>query len=152
MAHDRRPDAAHRAGNAVIQAAIVAALDRSTQISDAKAALQTVQGASQALRDARQALQDVAQDGDATDLALATALVSWGWLALAVALAARVYLAIRVDRALRRSLSPTRLALLPLRDALSFAIWGLGLARGTVTWQGRRYRMRRDGSMVDAAS
>jgi ceramide glucosyltransferase len=35
---------------------------------------------------------------------------------------------------------------------LSFAIWGLGLARGTVTWQGRRFRMRRDGSMVDAES
>ena len=31
---------------------------------------------------------------------------------------------------------------LPLRDAFSFAIWGAGLARGTVTWQGRRYRMR----------
>jgi ceramide glucosyltransferase len=88
--------------------------------------------------------------------ALAAALVPagfpWGWLALAVALAARVVLAVRVDRALRRGRSLRRLALLPLRDALSFAIWGLGLARGTVTWQGRRFRMRRDGSMVDAES
>ena len=82
--------------------------------------------------------------------ALAAALVPWGWLALAVALAARVALAIRVDRALRRGLNLRRLVLLPLRDALSFAIWGLGLARGTVTWQGRRFRMRPDGSMVEA--
>jgi len=86
--------------------------------------------------------------------ALAAALLPWGWTALALALAARLFLAIRVDRALHRcthrGLNPGRLALLPLRDALSFAIWGLGLARGTVTWQGRRFRMRRDGSMVDA--
>ncbi|WP_431272463.1 glycosyltransferase [Dankookia sp. P2] len=82
--------------------------------------------------------------------ALAAALVPWGWLTLAVALVARLALAIRVDRALRRCLNPGRLALLPLRDALSFAIWGLGLARGTVTWQGRRFRMRPDGSMVEA--
>jgi ceramide glucosyltransferase len=88
--------------------------------------------------------------------ALAAALLPGGWAVLAVALAARVFLAIRVDLALRRGLpwglNPRRLALLPLRDALSFAIWGLGLARGTVTWQGRRFRMRRDGSMVDAES
>lgn len=84
--------------------------------------------------------------------ALAAALVPWGWVALGLALAARAALAIRVDRALGRGLSLGRLALLPLRDALSFAIWGLGLARGTVTWRGRRYRMRRDGSMVEAGS
>ncbi|MDO9711838.1 bacteriohopanetetrol glucosamine biosynthesis glycosyltransferase HpnI [Paracraurococcus lichenis] len=81
---------------------------------------------------------------------LAALLVPGGWAALALAAAARLALAVRVDRALRRRLSPGRLALLPLRDALSFAIWGLGLARGTVTWQGRRYRMRPDGSMVEA--
>ncbi|TDH58575.1 glycosyltransferase [Dankookia rubra] len=82
--------------------------------------------------------------------ALAAVLVPWGWPALVLALAARVFLAIQADRALRRGLNPGRLALLPLRDALSFAIWGLGLARGTVTWQGRRFRMRPDGTMVEA--
>jgi ceramide glucosyltransferase len=82
--------------------------------------------------------------------ALAAALMPWGWAALVLALAARLALALRVDRALGRAPSAGRLALLPLRDALSFAIWGAGLARGTVTWQGRRYRMRRDGSMVEA--
>ncbi|MBK1656974.1 bacteriohopanetetrol glucosamine biosynthesis glycosyltransferase HpnI [Paracraurococcus ruber] len=74
----------------------------------------------------------------------------WGWAALAVAAMARLALALTVDRALRRRRSIGRLVLLPLRDAVSFAIWAAGLARGTVTWQGRRYRMRRDGSMVEA--
>ncbi|MFZ4406584.1 MAG: bacteriohopanetetrol glucosamine biosynthesis glycosyltransferase HpnI [Paracraurococcus sp.] len=82
--------------------------------------------------------------------ALAAALLPGGWAVLLPAMAARLALAVQVDRALRRRLSPARLALLPLRDGLSFIIWGLGLARGTVMWQGRRFRMRRDGSMVDA--
>jgi ceramide glucosyltransferase len=98
---------------------------------------------------------------------LAAVLLPWGWAVLALALAARLALAIRVDRALAgaggpgagrgspargqlRGMAPARLALLPLRDVLSFAIWGAGLARGTVTWQGRRFRMRPDGSMVEA--
>ncbi|RAI59640.1 bacteriohopanetetrol glucosamine biosynthesis glycosyltransferase HpnI [Roseicella frigidaeris] len=81
-------------------------------------------------------------------LLLPAALSPLGWAALALALGARLALALRVDRALHRRLSPARLALLPLRDGLSFAIWALGLARGTVTWQGRRYRMRPDGTMT----
>jgi ceramide glucosyltransferase len=75
-----------------------------------------------------------------------------GWLALAAALAGRVGLALAVDRALGRGVRPGHLMLLPLRDLLSFAIWAAGLARGTVVWQGRRYRMRRDGTMIEAAT
>ena len=56
-----------------------------------------------------------------------------------------------MDRALGRRPAMRRLALLPLRDALSFGIWVAGLARGTVTWGGRRYRMDRDGRMTEAA-
>lgn len=74
----------------------------------------------------------------------------WGWLALAVALLARAGIALVVDRVLGKPWRLARILLLPLRDLLSFAIWGAGLARGTVTWQGRRYRMRPDGSMVEA--
>ena len=74
----------------------------------------------------------------------------WGWLPLAVALLARAGTALVVDHVLRKPWRPARILLLPLRDLLSFAIWGVGLARGTVTWQGRRYRMRPDGSMVEA--
>lgn len=75
----------------------------------------------------------------------------WGWAALGLALAARLGLAVAVDRALGRPLAFGRVALLPLRDALSFGIWVAGLARGTVTWRGRRYRMDRDGRMTEAA-
>ena len=42
-----------------------------------------------------------------------------------------------------------RVALLPLRDLLSFAIWATGLVRFPVVWGGRRYRLRRDGSMIE---
>ncbi len=73
-----------------------------------------------------------------------------GLLVLGVALAARLGLALTVDRVLGRPWRMGRLALLPLRDFISFGIWGLGLARGTVTWQGQRYRMDRDGRMAEA--
>ena len=80
----------------------------------------------------------------------AALLVPFGWVALLLALAARLGVALVVDRVLGKPWRPARILLLPLRDLLSFAIWGAGLARGTVTWQGRRYRMRPDGSMVEA--
>jgi ceramide glucosyltransferase len=83
---------------------------------------------------------------------LAALLVPWGWIALAVAAAARLLVALSADRVLHQSGFWRRIPLLPLRDLLSFAIWGAGLARGTVTWQGRRYRMRPDGSMMEAKS
>jgi ceramide glucosyltransferase len=83
--------------------------------------------------------------------ALAAALLHPAGLAvLGLALAARLGLAWSVDQALGISATLGRLLLLPLRDALSFAIWAAGLARGTVLWQGQRYRMRRDGSMEPA--
>lgn len=85
-------------------------------------------------------------------VAAALAPAAIGAAALALALAARLALAITVDRALGQSLSPRRLLLLPLRDLLSFAIWTAGLTRGTVTWQGRRYRMRPDGGMIEVGA
>lgn len=83
---------------------------------------------------------------------LAAALLPWPWapLPLMAALGARLTLALGMDRMLGRPWRRDRILLLPLRDLLSFAIWGAGLARGTVTWRGRRYRMRPDGSMVEA--
>jgi ceramide glucosyltransferase len=75
---------------------------------------------------------------------------AWGLPLLAAALAARLALAATVDRALLgRPLSAGRLALLPLRDAIGFVIWVAGLARGTVVWQGRRYRMDPEGRMAE---
>jgi ceramide glucosyltransferase len=81
---------------------------------------------------------------------VAAALHPLGWGVLAVALAARLGLGVAVDWALGRRLALDRFLLLPLRDLLSFAIWAAGLARGTVVWQGRRYRMDRDGRMAEA--
>ena len=61
-----------------------------------------------------------------------------------------VPLAVAVDRATGAAGGGLRrVALLPLRDLLSFAIWAAGLARSSVEWGGRRYRLRRDGSMVE---
>ncbi len=83
-------------------------------------------------------------------LAAATAPAGWGAAALATALLARVGLAVAVDGATGAGGGRLRrLALLPLRDLLSFAIWAAGLARSSVVWGGRRYRLRRDGSMVE---
>lgn len=85
-------------------------------------------------------------------LAAATAPAGWGAAALALALLGRFGLAAAVDRATRATGRMRRLALLPLRDLLSFAIWAAGLARSSVVWGGRRYRLRRDGSMVELRS
>jgi len=82
-------------------------------------------------------------------LAAAIAPAPWGAAALAAALAGRIGLAAAVDGATAATGRPRRLALLPLRDLLSFAIWAAGLARSPVVWGGRRYRLRRDGSMVE---
>lgn len=82
--------------------------------------------------------------------ALLAPAAPWAWAALGAALAARLALAVTVDRALLgRPLAPGRLALLPMRDSLSFGIWAAGLARGTVVWQGRRYRMDPEGRMAE---
>jgi ceramide glucosyltransferase len=82
-------------------------------------------------------------------LAAAMAPAGWGLAALAAALLGRFGLAVAVDRAIGATGRLGRLALLPLRDLLSFAIWAAGLARSSVVWSGRRYRLRRDGSMVE---
>lgn len=76
---------------------------------------------------------------------------AWGLPVLALALAARLALAATVDLALlRRGLAPARFVLLPLRDSVGLLIWAAGLARGTVVWQGRRYRMDPEGRMAEA--
>jgi ceramide glucosyltransferase len=83
-------------------------------------------------------------------LAAGLAPAGWGAAALAPALLARFGLAAAVDGATGTAGGGfRRLALLPLRDLLSFAIWAAGLARSSVVWGGRRYRLRRDGSMVE---
>lgn len=82
---------------------------------------------------------------------LAAILSPAGLIALAAALAARLWLAASVDRALGVA-RPARLAWLPCRDLLSFAIWVTGALRGGVHWRGQRYALAADGSMVPLGS
>jgi ceramide glucosyltransferase len=39
--------------------------------------------------------------------------------------------------------------LLPLQDLLSFVFWIAGFFGSTVAWRGRRYRMKRDGTLEE---
>lgn len=89
----------------------------------------------------------------------------WGLGVLMITCAARLILVLAVDRALAEPAqapagapppfsdfaggTASRLLLLPLRDLLSGLVWLIGLARGSVTWQGRRYRMTGDGAMME---
>jgi len=88
-------------------------------------------------------------------LALALAPSGWTLAGLAVALAARLALAQGVDKALGvdQALGVPggwrRWAWLPLRDLLSAAIWLVALWPGQVTWGPHRYRLGRDGRMVE---
>ncbi len=69
---------------------------------------------------------------------------------LGVAGLARLGLAVAVLR--RFGGDPRLLALLPVRDLLSCAVWAAGLFGGEVAWQGRYYRVGRDGSLVESKS
>lgn len=83
-------------------------------------------------------------------LALLGAALSGGLpVALAVlagALAARLVLAVRVDHTL--GIEAGRLALVPLRDLLSFFVYVASFFVAVVTWRGRRYRVRPDGTLA----
>jgi ceramide glucosyltransferase len=46
------------------------------------------------------------------------------------------------------SLSPAALLLMPLKDLLSFGFWLVSFLGNEVVWQGRRYRLTRDGLLV----
>ena len=73
------------------------------------------------------------------------ALLAWpllpraGGVALALALATRVAVTLRVDRLCGARTAP--LWLLPLREALSFAVFGASLFARSVDWRGQRLRI-----------
>jgi len=66
---------------------------------------------------------------------------------LALALAARVALKLRMDAVLGAKAGPA--ALLPLRDLLSFAIFVGSLYGGGVRWRGHRFAVASDGVLFD---
>ena len=80
-------------------------------------------------------------------LALAPGMLTLGTLALT--LAARLFLAQGVDRALGVPGGWRRWAWLPLRDLLSAAIWAAAFWPGQVVWGAHRYRLGADGRMVE---
>ncbi|WP_424813311.1 bacteriohopanetetrol glucosamine biosynthesis glycosyltransferase HpnI [Roseococcus sp. YIM B11640] len=85
--------------------------------------------------------------------ALAALALAPGWATagvLALALAARCYLATGVDEALGLGRRWARLAWLPMRDLLSAAVWVAALRPGQVVWGQTRYRVGPGGEMVEA--
>jgi len=70
-----------------------------------------------------------------------------GALAIAAgALACRIVLCLRVERAFR--LSPHAYWLLPIRDMLSFTSFAWSFVSGAVTWKGHDYRVVADGTLI----
>jgi ceramide glucosyltransferase len=65
---------------------------------------------------------------------------------LAAALSCRLVLALRVDHTL--GLASARWWLVPVRDLISFAIFAASFFVRTVTWRGRRYRVRADATVA----
>jgi ceramide glucosyltransferase len=93
-----------------------------------------------------------------TAIAHPFALASFGALlggsgagaALLGALACRIVLCLVVQRTFRLPTQPYWL--LPLHDLAAFAIYVVSFAGSTVTWQGYKYRVANDGTMVEQVS
>lgn len=71
-----------------------------------------------------------------------------GWEVLAWVAAIRLATAALAAQRLGDRDFPSRIWLLPLRDALSFGIWVAGYRGGTVSWRGRRLRLMKDGRIA----
>jgi ceramide glucosyltransferase len=72
-----------------------------------------------------------------------------GGIAVGAALLSRGWLKARVDRLVGQSTLPAWV--LPARDLLSFGVFLLSFAVGSVEWRGSRFGMKRDGRMAELA-
>lgn len=70
-----------------------------------------------------------------------------GWTIVAVTLAARLFLKVRIDGIVANSSGPAWL--LPARDLLSFGIFIASAFGGAVEWRGRRFRVDKHGMMLE---
>lgn len=76
-----------------------------------------------------------------------------GWGAAALLYLVRGAVAVSYSRLfVRDRLLPRWLWLLPIRDALSFAVWALSLVGSRVQWRGHLYRLDKGGKMVEIQS
>jgi ceramide glucosyltransferase len=69
-----------------------------------------------------------------------------GFAIVALALVCRSFVPVEMRRSFKAEGSSVALG--PLRDLLSFAVFLAGFLPFTVTWKGLRYKIRRDGTMV----
>lgn len=87
-------------------------------------------------------------------LALVGALIpgsnTSGLIVAALALACRIILCVRLERAF--GLAPHPYWLLPIRDILSFSNFSWSFVSGAVTWKGHDYRVVADGTMIPEQS
>ncbi len=72
--------------------------------------------------------------------------VALGAASVAVALASRLVLELRVDHTLGSPSKRWRLG--PMRDLVSFAVFAASFFVNTITWRGRRYRVRADATVT----
>ncbi|MDB5291524.1 MAG: hopanoid biosynthesis associated glycosyl transferase protein HpnI [Phycisphaerales bacterium] len=72
----------------------------------------------------------------------------WALGVLAMTFGLRWAIAWDVGRLLKAPWSPVDLLLLPLRDAMSFAVWGAGLFGSAITWRGERFQLLHDGRLA----
>jgi len=81
---------------------------------------------------------------------LASGLAGWALELTGAVLALRAAVALASERLyLRGRLRPGAFLLLPVKDLLAFALWLLSFSGDTVTWRGRRFRLRRDGALME---
>ncbi|MEJ2070457.1 MAG: bacteriohopanetetrol glucosamine biosynthesis glycosyltransferase HpnI [Syntrophobacterales bacterium] len=80
---------------------------------------------------------------------LISGLASWALGLVAATLALRFVLAwFSENVCLGGKLSPVALIILPVKDLLSFGLWLASFLGNEVVWQGRRYRLTREGLLV----
>jgi ceramide glucosyltransferase len=80
----------------------------------------------------------------------ASGLQPWALGLIGAYLALRGLVALTSERfCLRGELPAVAFLLLPLKDLLAFVLWALSFAGHHVTWRGRRFRLTRDGKLVE---
>lgn len=72
-----------------------------------------------------------------------------GWVALAAALGLRLAVAALIARETGDGVSRRSLALLPVRDLLTAAVWGVGLVGRRVSWRGADFTVDGEGKLQE---